>query len=85
MPVNLAQAALGTKVKVRTLDGKHVVLRVPPGTQPGRRFRIKGQGIEKNGARGDQIVEVTVEVPARLTPVQEEKLKAFAEAAGLKY
>ncbi len=85
IPVNLAQAVLGTKIKVRTLDGKHVVLRIPPGTQPGRTFRIKGQGIEKGGERGDQLVEVGVEVPARLSPEAEERLRSFAEAAGLKY
>lgn len=85
IPVNLAQAALGTRIKVRTLDGKHVVLRVPAGTQPGRKFRIKGQGIDKNGHRGDQIVEVAVEVPPRLNPEAEAKLKEFADAAGLKY
>ncbi len=85
VPVNVVQAALGTRLRVRTLDGKHVVLRVPPGTQHGRRFRIKGQGIEKNGARGDQLVEIAVEVPAKLSPEQEAKLKEFANAAGLKY
>ena len=85
IPINLAQAALGTRIKVRTLDGKHVVLKVPAGTQPGRKFRIKGQGIEKNGTRGDQIVEVSVEIPAKLDGAAEEKLKAFADAAGLKY
>jgi molecular chaperone DnaJ len=85
VPINVAQATLGTKLKVRTLDGKHVVLKVPAGTQPGRKFRIKGQGIEKNGSRGDQIVEVMVEVPAKLSPEQEARLKAFADEAGLKY
>ena len=85
IPINLAQAVLGTRLKVRTLDGKHVVLRIPPGTQPGRKFRIKGQGIEKNGARGDQLVEIGLDVPAKLSPEQEAKLKEFADAAGLKY
>ncbi|HEY2806418.1 MAG TPA: J domain-containing protein [Gemmatimonadales bacterium] len=85
IPINLAQATLGTRIKVRTLDGKHVVLRVPAGTQPGRKFRIKGQGIDKNGHRGDQIVEVAVEVPPKLNPEAEAKLKEFADAAGLKY
>jgi len=85
VPVNVVQATLGTRIKVRTLDGKHVVLKIPPGTQPGRTFRIKGQGIEKNGERGDQMVEVTVEVPSKLTPEQEAKLKAFADAAGLRH
>jgi molecular chaperone DnaJ len=85
VPINVAQAALGTKLKVRTLDGKHVVLRIPPGTQPGRKFRIKGQGIEKHGTRGDQLVEIAVEIPARLSAEQEAKLKEFADAAGLRH
>lgn len=85
VPINLAQAALGTRLRVRTLDGKKVLLRIPPGTQPGRRFRIKGQGLEKNGRRGDQLVGVQVTVPDRLTPEQEELMKRFADAAGLKY
>src|SRR5205085_1520189 len=49
VPINLAQALLGSKIKVRTLDGKRVVLKVPPGTHHGQRFRIPGQGIERNG------------------------------------
>src|SRR5436853_1401966 len=53
VPVNLAQALLGSKIKVRTLDGKRVVLKVPPGTPHGQRFRIPGQGIERDGRRGD--------------------------------
>ena len=56
VPLNLAQATLGTRLRVRTLDGKKVMLRIPAGTQPGRKFRIKGQGLEKNGRRGDQLV-----------------------------
>jgi len=85
VPINLAQALLGSKIKVRTLEGRHVVLKLPPGTQHGQRFRIAGQGIEKNGRRGDQYVEVRVEIPDRLTPEQQAALKAFAEKAGLKY
>jgi molecular chaperone DnaJ len=85
VPINLAQAALGTRLRVRTLDGKKVLLRIPPGTQPGRRFRIKGQGIEKNGRKGDQLVGVQVTIPDELTPEQQEMMKKFADAAGLKY
>jgi molecular chaperone DnaJ len=85
VPINLAQAALGTRIRVRTLDGKKVLLRIPPGTQPGRRFRIKGQGLEKNGRRGDQLVGVQVTVPDQLTPEQQELMKRFADSAGLKY
>src|SRR6184192_2442957 len=85
VPINLAQAMLGTKIKVKTLDGRRVMLRVPPGTQHGQRFRLTGQGIEKNGRRGDQYVEVKLEIPERLTPEQEAAVRTFAEKAGLKY
>lgn len=85
VPINLAQALLGTRLRVRTLDGKKIVLKVPPGTQPGRKFRIKGQGLEKGGRTGDQIVAVRVELPERLTPEQEALARQLAEAAGLKY
>jgi molecular chaperone DnaJ len=83
VPINLAQAVLGSRIRVRTLDGKKVLLRIPPGTQPGRKFRIKGQGIEKNGRRGDQLVGVQVTVPEKLTPEQQELMKRFADSAGL--
>lgn len=85
VPINLAQAALGTRLRVRTLDGKKVVLRVPPGTQPGRKFRIKGLGIEKDGRRGDQLVAVQVTVPDQLTEEQQDLLKKFADLTGLSY
>jgi molecular chaperone DnaJ len=83
--INLAQAVLGTRLRVRTLDGKKVVLRIPPGTQPGRKFRIKGQGLEKGGRRGDQLVVVQVSVPGELTPEQQELMKKFAESKGLPF
>src|SRR6185295_19517818 len=83
--LNLAQASLGSRLRVRTLDGKKVMLRIPGGTQPGRKFRIKGQGVEKNGVKGDQLVQVQVIVPEQLTPEQQDMLKRFAESAGLSY
>ena len=85
VPINVAQAMLGSRIKVRTIDGRHVVLRIPGGTQNGQKFRITGQGIEKNGKRGDQYVEVKIELPEKLTPEQEAAAKSFAEKAGLKY
>jgi molecular chaperone DnaJ len=85
VPINLAQAVLGTRLRVRTLDGKKVVLRIPAGTQPGRKFRVKGQGLEKNGRKGDQLVGVQVTLPAKLSPEQEELMKQFAESAGMVY
>jgi molecular chaperone DnaJ len=83
VPINLAQAVLGTKVKVRTLDGKKIVLTIPAGTPSGKRFRVKGQGISKNGRTGDQLVEIEVRMPERLEPEQEELFRKFAASAGM--
>ncbi len=85
VPINVAQAALGSKVRVRTVDDRHVVLKIPPGTQPGARFRIRGQGVQKEGRTGDQIVRVEVSVPRDLDQDEENLLKEFARAAELKY
>lgn len=85
VPINIAQATLGSRISVRTLDGKRVAIRIPPGTSNGKRFRVRGQGLEKEGARGDLIVQVDVQVPEKLTEDQEKAMKEFAEASGLKY
>jgi len=85
VPINLAQALLGSRIKVRTLDDKRVVLRIPAGTQHGQKFRIPGHGIEKNGRRGDMYVEAHVTLPEKLSAEEQEAVKSFAEKAGLKY
>jgi molecular chaperone DnaJ len=85
VPLNLAQATLGSRIRVRTVDDRKVALRIPPGTQSGTRFRISGQGIEKAGRRGDQYVQVRVEVPEQLTDEQEKLMRAFAESAQLRF
>jgi molecular chaperone DnaJ len=85
VPINIAQATLGSRVSVKTLDGTKVAIKIPPGTASGKRFRVRGQGIEKDGSKGDLIVQVEVSVPDKLTPEQEEAMKAFADAGGMKY
>jgi molecular chaperone DnaJ len=85
VPINIAQATLGSRVSVKTLDGKKVAIRIPPGTPNGKRFRVRGQGISREGSQGDLIVEADVTVPETLTPEQEKAMKDFAEAGGLKY
>ncbi len=85
VPINIAQATLGSKVNVKTLDGKKVSIRIPAGTPAGKRFRVRGQGIIKGEAHGDLIVEVEIVVPEKLTPEQEKMMKEFADAGGLKY
>ncbi len=84
VPVNLAQAVLGTTVQVRSVHGTKVKLRLPAGTQPGRKLRLKGQGLVKGGQKGDQIVTVQVRIPEKLTAEQEAEFREFTAKAGLK-
>ncbi|HET9425068.1 MAG TPA: J domain-containing protein [Gemmatimonadaceae bacterium] len=85
VPINIAQATLGSKISVKTIDGKKVTIRIPPGTASGKRFRVPVQGIEKDGAKGDLIVIVEVTVPDKLTEEQEKAMREFAEAGNLKF
>jgi DnaJ-class molecular chaperone len=63
LPLTVAEAALGTKVDVPTVDGS-VRLTVPPGTSCGAKLRLRGKGVKRSdGARGDQICEVQIVVP----------------------
>lgn len=81
--INVAQAALGDKVRVPTLDGE-VELSIPPGTQTGQTFRLRGKGVphlRRNG-RGDQYVVVQVVVPTRLTPEQRELFAKLGRTLG---
>jgi molecular chaperone DnaJ len=80
VPITLTQAMLGSTIQVRTVAGARVKLKIPAGTQPGRKFRIRGQGLEKNGQKGDQVVAVQVKIPEKLTPEQEAAFRAFSEA-----
>jgi molecular chaperone DnaJ len=83
VPITFTQAALGADVAVPTLDGKGK-LRVPAGTQPGTILRIKNKGMPKRAGigRGDQRIEVTIEVPTSLTARQRELLEELSRALG---
>jgi len=81
VPISFAQAVLGGRIEVPTLDGK-VEIKVPPGTQPGKVFRIKGKGIPNMSGRGDHHVEITIRVPTKLTDKQKNLLKEFAKLGG---
>lgn len=83
--INIAQATLGSKISVTTVDAKKVAIKIPPGTTSGKRFRVRGQGIKKDDRMGDLIVQVDVDVPEKLTEEQEKAMKEFAQASGLKY
>jgi molecular chaperone DnaJ len=85
VPLNIPQATLGTKISVKTLDGKKVAIKIPPGTPSGKRFRVRSQGIQKGEKKGDLIVEVSIQVPEKLSEEQERMMKEFAESGGMKY
>jgi molecular chaperone DnaJ len=76
LPVSFPQAALGAEVKVPTLDGEHL-LKIPEGTQSGKEFRLRSKGVPVlNGhGKGDLIVRVVVQTPARLTKRERELLE----------
>ena len=85
VPINVAQATLGSKVSVRTVGGQKVALRIPAGTSSGTRFRVRGQGVAKEGKTGDLLVEVRITVPETLDEQQAQAMRDFAESAGLRY
>ncbi|MDH5695105.1 MAG: molecular chaperone DnaJ [Dehalococcoidia bacterium] len=83
LPINFAQAALGTEVEVPTLDGE-TKLKIPAGSQTGQVFRLKGQGIAhlQGGRRGDQLVTLFVVTPESLTEKQRQLLQELANSLG---
>ena len=85
MPITFAQATLGDKIQVPTLDGK-VEYEVPEGTQTGTVFRLREKGIPKlrSNSRGDQYVKVIIDTPKKLNDEQKELLRKFDESCGNK-
>jgi len=83
LPISFPLAALGGEIEVPTLDGRGK-LRVPSGTQPGTVLRVRGKGIPRRviQSRGDQLVEVAVEVPRSLTQEQRAIIEQLASAVG---
>jgi molecular chaperone DnaJ len=80
LPISFSEAALGAKVDVPTVDGSAVV-RIPPGTQNGQVFRMRGKGAPSllhPGSRGDQLVEVRIVVPRIADERSKEILREFA-------
>jgi molecular chaperone DnaJ len=81
VPVSFDEAALGADIKVPTLGGAPVTVKIPPGTPNGRTFRVRGKGAPgKGGHRGDLLVTVEVQVPAVLDERQRQAVQAYREA-----
>ncbi len=82
VPVTFAEAALGADIKVPTLNGDPVTLRVPAGTRSGRTFRIKDRGVPTAKGAGDLLATVEVAVPTKLSSAERKAVEALAAAAG---
>lgn len=80
VPVPMTTVALGGNIEVPTIDGKRMKVTIPPGTQSGQQFRLKGKGMTvlRSPNRGDMFVEVLVETPVNLTKKQKDLLQQFA-------
>lgn len=80
LDINIAQAVLGDEIHIPSLNGD-VALRIPPGTQPGKVFRLRGQGVPhlRGSGTGDQLVTVSVQVPTKLSAEQRELFEKLAQ------
>ena len=81
--IAFTQATLGTHLDIETLEGVEELI-VAPGTQPGHVFRLKGRGVPalRGRGRGDLLVRIDVEVPTRLSPEEDEIVRALAARRG---
>jgi molecular chaperone DnaJ len=81
VPVTYVEAALGADIRVPTLNGPSVTLKLPPGTPGGRTMRARGKGaVRKDGTRGDLLVTVEVTVPTELSDKAREALEMYRDA-----
>jgi molecular chaperone DnaJ len=82
VPVTFTEAALGAEIKVPTLDGLPVKVRIPAGTANGSKLRVRGKGsVRRDGTRGDLLLTIDVQVPHELTEEQRARLQEFSTAA----
>jgi molecular chaperone DnaJ len=83
LDINIAQATLGDEITVPTLYGEEK-LRIPPGTQPGKVFRLRNKGIPilNKSSRGDQLVTVNVQIPTQLTDEQKALIETLGKTMG---
>ena len=80
LPVTFVEATLGADIKVPTLSGDDVTVRIAPGTPNGRTLRVKGRGVTKGSTTGDLLVTIDVQVPQKVEGQALDALKKFAEA-----
>ena len=84
-PVPMATAALGGEIEIPTIDGGRSKIKIPEGSQSGKRMRLRGKGMSvlRSTQRGDMYVELSVETPSKLSKRQREILEEFASESGV--
>ncbi len=83
VPISMVMAATGGSIEVPTIEGGRVTVKIPAGTQPGDKFRLKDKGmtIYRRSSRGDMYVQVSIEIPKNLTKEQKEILSQFNDSS----
>lgn len=83
VPISFAQASLGDEIKVKTVHGD-VDLRIPAGTQPNKKFTLRGKGVPylRGNGNGDQVTTVDIKIPRHLNEKQKQALVDFVKASG---
>lgn len=79
VPITYPEAALGADIKVPTLDGDPVTIRIPAGTRSGRTFRVRGRGVQQSRSAGDLLVTVELAIPQNLSDAERDALSAYAD------
>lgn len=84
VPIPITKAALGGDVEVPTIEGKSAKVKIPPGTQTGQQFRLKGKGMSvlRSDSRGDLYIETFVETPVNLNKKQQDLLRELDKSVG---
>ena len=85
LKINLAQALLGSKVRVRTPSGKRVTIKIPAGTNPEKMLRVSGMGYQSMAGTGDLFIQFNLTMPKNLTEEQKEAVEGMAEKLGLRW
>ena len=81
VPVSFDEVALGAEIRIPTLGGSPVTLKIPAGTPNARTFRVRGRGAtKKDGTKGDLLATVQVQVPARLNDAAREAIAGYRAA-----
>lgn len=81
VPVTFAEAALGADIKVPTIDGEPVTIRIPAGTPHGRVFRVQNKGVDTGAARGALLAAIEIAVPTSMSAVERAALEKYRDVA----